>query len=64
MLDITKSQAWVDMRFDQPANDSRGSLERLEDIAKAGTHAPCSLSIQDIQQVSFALSLYIMADAK
>ena len=46
----------------KPANDSYPVFERLKAYAKRGTDSPESLSLYEIRQVSFALTLYLDFD--
>ena len=55
-----KAMANVDLTaLSQPANDSRPVFERLRDYASRGTDSPESLSLTEIRQIAFALSLYL-----
>ena len=47
-----------------PANDSRSVFERLTDYTTRGINSPESLSLYEIRQVSFALSLYLTTGLK
>lgn len=46
----------------RPANDSRPVFERLIDYATRGTDSPESLSLAEIRQIAFALTLYLTAE--
>ena len=43
----------------QQPDDPRPIIDRLRDYVDRGTNAPESLSLYEIRQVSFALSLYL-----
>ena len=65
-MDGTKGKArlGVDLTaVQQPANDSRPVFERLRDYASRGADAPESLSLVEVRQIAFALSLYLGEEA-
>ena len=61
---IKKMQELVDQEFASPAHDDRDAGERVRDLAKRGIHAPSTLSLDEIRQVSFALSVVLIGQKK
>lgn len=63
MSTIKTLQDLIDQEFTRPANDSRALFDRLHDLIKRGIHTPATLNLEEIQQISFALSV-LMTEEK
>ena len=57
--DIKTLQDLIDQEFAKPSGEPRGSLSRLGDLTKRGIQTPATLTLDEVQQISFALSVLL-----
>ena len=59
MKDVKSLQDLIDAEFARPLHDTSTPFDRLRELTQRGIDAPTKLNADEIQQISFALSVLL-----